>query len=46
MIQHPLKSQGQEVVILEARDKYKKIDTKPLLVAKQVHNSVNRVLLH
>lgn len=44
MIQHPLKSQGQEAEIQEARDKCKRIDTKPLLITKEIHNSLSGAL--
>lgn len=46
MIQHPLKSQGQEAEILEGRDKYKRIDAKLLLITKEIHNSLRRALFH
>ena len=46
MIQHPLKSQVQEAEILEGRDKHKRIDTKLLLITKEIHNSLRRALLH
>lgn len=46
MIQHRLKSRGQEAAILEGRDKYKRTDTKLLLITKGTHNSLRRALFH
>lgn len=46
MIQHHLKSRGEEAAILEGRDEYKRIDTKLLLITKETHSNLRRALFH